>query len=83
MLHTTYSAKHRSSDRPPTTPPLALASITCILKETSREAKKTSTIESVYQREHRSLTRTQNPKGLRLDDSGVCQFETTRASDRG
>lgn len=35
MLHTTYSAKHRSKDRPPTTPPLSLASITCILKDTS------------------------------------------------
>lgn len=34
MLHTTYSAKHRSKERPPTTPPFSLASITCILKDT-------------------------------------------------
>lgn len=34
MLHTTYSAKHRSRDRPPTTPPFSLASITCILNDT-------------------------------------------------
>lgn len=34
MLHTTYSAKHRSKDRPPTTPPFSLASMTCILNDT-------------------------------------------------
>lgn len=56
MLHTTYSAKHRSKDRPPTTPPFSLASMTCILNDTGGKGGGNPHTKETGKKAHREST---------------------------